>query len=348
MSLLIALARSGYVPSWKKLPAFTLYLFSALLRAPLKACQSRAERSQEIKAPVFILGHWRSGTTHLYNALVQTEQFAYTPPSASGLPREFPTIERHLKQLLRKAMTGTRLIDNVPVHENAPQEDEIGMANMSLLSYYHAIYFPKTFESHFNKAVFFDRISPQSIQTWESEWVAYLKRILHFFSGNRRLLIKNPVYTARPDQIAHLFPDAHFIHIYRHPVEVFYSMRHFYKKLIPALSLQEERPSDIDEHILSTYSRMMDQYLNFRSRVPSEKLTEFSYESLCEEPLAQLERIHNRADLKRFDEVESAYTNYLSSIQNYRKNRYEKDDKTVNTVSHRLSKYMNAFGYSTD
>src|SRR3712207_6546804 len=31
----------------------------------------------EIKSPVFILGHWRSGTTHLHNLLCVDRQFAY-------------------------------------------------------------------------------------------------------------------------------------------------------------------------------------------------------------------------------------------------------------------------------
>ena len=39
----------------------------------------------DIPPPVFILGHWRSGTTHLYN-LMSLGQFGYVTPIAAGLP----------------------------------------------------------------------------------------------------------------------------------------------------------------------------------------------------------------------------------------------------------------------
>ena len=47
---------------------------SALLRLPVStvermAIASRLPTVQEMAPPVFILGHWRSGTTHLYNII---------------------------------------------------------------------------------------------------------------------------------------------------------------------------------------------------------------------------------------------------------------------------------------
>ena len=49
--------------------------------------------------PIFLLGHWRSGTTHLYNLLGQGD-FAYVDPIAAGLPWEFLTLGRWLRPLL--------------------------------------------------------------------------------------------------------------------------------------------------------------------------------------------------------------------------------------------------------
>ncbi|WP_427846519.1 sulfotransferase [Aromatoleum aromaticum] len=34
-------------------------------------------RDVRIKPPIFVLGHWRSGTTHLHNLLSLDPQFAY-------------------------------------------------------------------------------------------------------------------------------------------------------------------------------------------------------------------------------------------------------------------------------
>ena len=38
------------------------------------------------KAPVFIIGHWRSGTTHLHNLLCQDSQMAYASTYQSVFP----------------------------------------------------------------------------------------------------------------------------------------------------------------------------------------------------------------------------------------------------------------------
>ena len=38
------------------------------------------------KAPVFIIGHWRSGTTHLHNLLCQDPQMAYASTYQSVFP----------------------------------------------------------------------------------------------------------------------------------------------------------------------------------------------------------------------------------------------------------------------
>ena len=48
----------------------------------------------------------------------------------------------------------------------------------------------------------------------------------------QRLLIKNPVYTARVGLLRVLFPNAKFVHIYRNPYIVFQSMKNFYHTLL--------------------------------------------------------------------------------------------------------------------
>ncbi len=50
-------------------------------------------RSTEVKAPVFILGHYRNGTTHLHNLLAVDPRFAFPNYYQATFPRTFLTTE---------------------------------------------------------------------------------------------------------------------------------------------------------------------------------------------------------------------------------------------------------------
>jgi len=88
-------------------------------------------KSGPVEAPVFILGHWRSGTTHLYNVLSKAPHFAYVSPFATALPWDFLLLGNILRPLLEKQLPKHRYIDRVAVDPDSPQEDEIALANMS-------------------------------------------------------------------------------------------------------------------------------------------------------------------------------------------------------------------------
>src|SRR4051794_3899053 len=53
----------------------------------------------EVLPPVFILGHWRQGTTHLHNLLALDPQFAYPTLFQTLYPRSFLTTEAFIPRL---------------------------------------------------------------------------------------------------------------------------------------------------------------------------------------------------------------------------------------------------------
>ena len=44
--------------------------------------------------PIFILGHWRSGTTHLHNVMCQDPQFGYVTMLQAMFPKSFMSKDR--------------------------------------------------------------------------------------------------------------------------------------------------------------------------------------------------------------------------------------------------------------
>ncbi|MCH8200163.1 MAG: sulfotransferase, partial [Chloroflexi bacterium] len=94
---------------------------------PSEAASPQAEQAplwpsvEPITPPIFILGHWRSGTTHLYNIMSRAEHFHTVSPFATALPWDFLSLTRLFGPALAKALPEGRYIDNIPVAPDSPQ-----------------------------------------------------------------------------------------------------------------------------------------------------------------------------------------------------------------------------------
>ena len=294
--------------------------------------------------PVFILGHWRSGTTHLYNVLSKGPDFGFVDPFVTGLPWDYLTLSATMKPLLAKMLPKDRYIDNVEVNPDSPQEDEIALANLQELSFYHAIYFPDRFPEWFDKGVFLDGVTPAEKSRWERALMLLYRKLERKFEG-RPLLIKNPVYTARVKHLLELFPDAKFIHIHRNPYKVFLSTRKFYRVLFEELSLQGPGPADLDPFILQTYTRMMAALVEDTKALPSEQFVEFSYDELMSAPMDSLKRIYQQINLGDFEAVAPTFEAYLSTVKDYQKGVHQMDPEVEAKVTEAWQPFIDRWGY---
>jgi len=307
--------------------------------------ESRLPAIDEMPAPVFILGHWRSGTTHLYNIMCKSGEWGFVPPVATGLPWDLFGIAKVFNPLLELALPKHRYIDNIPVNPDSPQEDEIAIANMSEVSFYHGIYFPREFSQNVQRGLFFDGCTPAEVKAWQDQFTYFLRK-LYLHQDRKPLLIKNPVYTGRFQMLREMFPNAKFIHIHRNPYDVFLSMRNFYEKLLKELALQSYAHVDVDETILSVYERMMRDYEQVAKDVPANQLVELRYDVLDAEPLKALETIYSALDLPGFEAGKDSFQRYINSVKSFKKNRFDYSDEMAVKVENRLGDFIDKWGYS--
>jgi len=327
----------------------TMIGFSAFARAPFSFAEkiwleNKLPANEDMATPVFILGHWRSGTTHLYNIMTKSEDWSYVPPIATGMPWDLFGIARVFNPLLEKALPKHRYIDNIPVHPDSPQEDEIAIANMSPLSFYHGIYFPSQFSDYLNRGLFFDGCTDYEIKAWEDRF-QYLMRKLYLYQDEKPLLIKNPVYTGRLAQLRQLYPNAKFIHIHRNPHDVFRSMQNFYKKLLAQFALQSYDHVDINEAILSAYPRMMQKLEEDAKDLKSDQFFEISYDALDKQPIETLETIYKTLSLPNFESSKPKFENYLASVESFEKNKFTPTQENADLVNRRWKKFIDKWGY---
>lgn len=306
--------------------------------------ESRLPDIDAMPPPVFILGHWRSGTTHLYNIMCQSGAWGFVPPVATGLPWDLFGLAKAFNPLLERALPEHRYIDNIPVKPDSPQEDEIAIANMSEASFYHGIYFPRAFAENVNRGLFFDGCSTAEIRNWRRQFTYFLRK-LYLHQGEKPLLIKNPVYTGRLAMLREMFPSAKFIHIHRNPYDVFVSMRNFYTKLLKQFALQGYDHVDIDETVLAVYDRMMRAYEADAAQVPAEQLVELRYDELDADPMASVEACYAGLGLPGFEAGKAQFERYLASVASFEKNRFEYSDEAAAKVEARLGYFIEKWGY---
>ncbi len=281
-----------------------------------------ARRSPPREAPLIIIGHWRTGTTHLHNLMGQSPAYGIITPIATGLPDQLLSLGTALRPLLEQALPADRHVDRVAVTPASPQEDEIPLANQQSLSIFHAVYFPQHFQAHIDRGVFWDGVPRAAIDRWARMTRRFVDKVA-IHQGQPRIVLKNPVYTGRLRRLIEIWPEARFIHIRRNPFEVFASTCRYYRRLLPELALQRVPGIDIEAFVLATFERLMGLYEAERQGLPANRLVEISYEQLARHPLATLEQIHGTLDLPGWRQAAPRIEAYLESIHDYRPNAHE-------------------------
>ena len=282
------------------------------------------------KQPVFILGHWRTGTTHLHNLLCQNPRFGWVTMLQAAFPRSFMSTNV-FKNLMKKIIPKTRPMDNMKMGVFEAQEEEMALGNLFPYSFYNAFYFPLKMKEHYYKFIRFRSISNKILTQWKKVYYNLLQKTTLYMNG-KRLILKNPANTARIQYLLELFPDAKFIHIYRNPYVVYASTRNFYKKAIEGFMLQKISDSQIEENVFWLYKQMMKCYFDERKLIPSENLVEVKFENLEQNPIQHLESIFTRLKLKNFERIRSKFRSYIEGIKNYKKNKYKLNDATIEKI----------------
>jgi hypothetical protein len=334
------------------LPRCVFVCASTLATSPLRLGErlrhGRAIRRTGIHpSPIFIIGHWRSGTTFLHHLLCRDGQFGYLTTFQAMAPGFFLVgggrIKRFLERETRKRYP-TRLIDNVPLLLDAPEEDEFALANMSPYSFLHAFSFPRRARYFFERYVLFEGIPQGELERWAAAYRELLRKAT-FASGGRRLVLKNCANTGRIRVLLRLFPEAKFIHIYRNPYRVFLSTLHLHRTVLPRSQLQRIDPQEIEENVLEFYERLMKRYLADRRLIPAGSLVEVRFEDLERAPLDGLRRIYGELGLPGFAAAEPAFRAYLRSVSGYRKNTYRLDPAAIAKVNRHWGFALDRWGY---
>ena len=303
----------------------------------------RRIEAARVETPLFILGHYRSGTTHLHNLLALDPQFAAPTLFQVFNPHTFLTTERLAAPVVDRLIARRRFQDEMAQGAGMPSEDEFALCTMTALSPYMGWCFPGD-GVDYDRYLTFRGVPDVEIARWKYALTTFFKKLTVRFG--RQLLLKSPPHTARIRLLLSLFPDARFVHIHRNPYIVFASTRHTIRVTKPLYHFRERLAEDEDDRLISVYTEMYDFYFDERELIQEGRLCEVGYEELGREPVGVVGSIYESLGLPGFEEVRPRLESYLDSIAGYRKNRHEElPDPLLRRISQDWGRSFDEWGY---
>jgi omega-hydroxy-beta-dihydromenaquinone-9 sulfotransferase len=294
--------------------------------------------------PIFIIGHWRSGTTHLHNLFSQDPALGWVSMYQAIAPDCSLIGGKWLRQVLAWLVPLQRPMDNMVWPIDAPQEEEVALGKICAWSFYAQFMFPRHAREFFERHVLLENAAAHVVNELRARYLRILQ-IATLHSGGRRLVLKNPVNTARIRLLLTLFPDAKFIHIHRSPHEVFASTRNLHHRIMAFTTLQKLDMQNSDETVFALYEGMMRRFLADRPLIPAGNFAEIQFSDLERDPIGEMRRLYDELCLPGFETTEAALRRHIAGQADYRKNSFCLAPEECACITERWSFAFDAFGY---
>lgn len=294
--------------------------------------------------PVFILGHWRSGTTFMHNVFSCDKHFGYNTTYQTVFPHLMMWGQPFFKKNMSWLMPDKRPTDNMELAVDLPQEEEFALANMMPYTYYNFWFLPKHMQEYADKYLLFDDISEAELKVFEETFTKLIKISLWNTHGTQ-FLSKNPPHTGRVKELVKMFPNAKFIYLMRNPYTVFESTRSFFTNTIQPLKLQDISNEELQENILSVYAKLYHKYEADKKFIPEGNLVEVRFEDYETNAFDMTQEIYQKLQIPGLEDARADIEAYVNKKKGYKKNKYQYKPETVELVEKNWSFALEQWGY---
>lgn len=316
-----------------------------------------------VKAPVFIIGHARSGTTLAHRLTSADQRFSTFKYYELLLPSLVQkklvrlmawldarvlgrTLERRLQAWEKRKFGPTQHIHKMGL--TIPEEDDLMYFN-SCASGFWLTKLPYMSELDF---FHIDRRPAASRRRMMKFYRECLRRQLYLNGSHRIHLSKNPTYCGRVESLIEAFPDARFVVLYRNPYETIPSLLKLLNvgwKLQGNLSLERIRESN---EVMTGLSYETYLYpLEVLRRHPETPCAVVDYRRLTTDPKGTIEDVYRdlglaiTPDYAAFLDAESARNKRHETEHRYSLAEFGLDDREIRQ---RLAPLFEKFGWDAD
>ncbi len=217
---------------------------------------------------------------------------------------------------------------------------------MSRLSPYWGLTFPRRGRAY-DRYIYPEQFTAGERAAWKRHFLIFLRKLV-FWSGKRPVL-KNPHNTARVALLREVFPEARFIHICRHPYDVYRSNMHMARQGHIVYQLQDPDESDsYATRFLGHYREMEASYYRDTADLSAGQVVEVAFEDIEQDPILQVRRIYDQLGLEFTDRFRRRLERYLEGVADYQKNRFRPLDPAKQfEVDAAMGPFMDRWGYTS-
>lgn len=295
--------------------------------------------------PLFIIGHWRSGTTLLHELLTLDESVSYPTTLDTFIPNHLLLSREVLKPLVSLLLPGRRPMDNMELAGDSPQEDDFALISLGAPTPYRNISFPV---DRLSDPLIFD---PAELAADDRE---RLRKSLDYFyrtltlRNPKPLVLKSPPHTARLSELSNWFPGARFIHISRNPHKLVPSTIRMWRTLDETQGFQLARYDDVAlrQFVHRCQAQLYQAFLPDRGNVGADNLVEIQFEQLIADPQATLRGVLTRLNWSNPDSLLEKVGRYFAERKELKPSTSTPDAAIRSEIDQHWQTYREAFGYS--
>jgi omega-hydroxy-beta-dihydromenaquinone-9 sulfotransferase len=340
------LIRNRFAVHWSRWHFAVLYTFLSVVNSYFGLWQKilfgkRVANTVIADPPIFIVGHWRTGTTLLHELLDLDDRHTGPTGYECLVPHHFLLTER-FTWCAGFLVSKHRAMDGMDLSLHHPQEDEFVWCMQGQPSPYLTLAFPNRPPQH-ERYRDLEQLTSQELEAWKRTLFRFVQQV--YFRRRRTVILKSPTHSFRIKVLLDVFPQAKFIHIVRDPYVVYPSTIHLHKALSRVHGLQRPTFEGLDENVLSTYLDLYRKLDEGRKLVDPSRFYELRYEDLIADPEGQLRRLYEHLGLGGFERYRPHLRRYLADHVDYETNTYELTAEQRAIVAERWGEVIHRYHY---
>lgn len=335
--------------SWSTATAGRLiFLLQSSLWSSMFAAAENIRYGKKIKPlpcpanPVFIIGHWRTGTSLLFKLMSLDEQFTAPTLFQVAEPDSLLTSRIYYKPIMKAVIKGNRPMDNMKMGMDEPQEDEYAIFRLTGNSPLRRLVFPSK-DSYFLQDWIDQMQALDGDEMIKSQIRAFFTKVNCHRKGI--ILSKNPFHSFRIRLLREIFPGARFIQIHRHPFSVVPSTINMWDILQKDNALNNEFHKHKTEEICRVIKSLNERIKSDTSALPERAYAEFRFEDMESDPVKIIRELYARLGLHFSEQFKSSITEYMERNRNYQKNSFLLSDNDKTVIRSELNEYMLTYNY---
>lgn len=288
---------------------------------------------------VFVLGYYRSGTTHLHYLLSCDRRFITPKWFQVMAPTGWWCSWSIIRWLLVPFLSSTRPQDDVAIGPEWPAEDDFAVNNHTAASTMpgRMIVPADRLWDHYRRYQTLEALTESQRSRFRRSLRAFVSRLewnplRPSKVSQRMILLKSPAHTARVRELSELFgaDRVRFVHLSRDPTAVLRSNIAMHRRFEPYLLADPpiDHGETIRARVVQEYDLTERAFLAQSAALAGKggggedtedgRIARVRYQDLVADPVTVLRRVYAELGLSWTDEFHRRVVRYLASVNDYR------------------------------